>query len=203
MLCILLPAGSNPTPTNPTKCARSRKGAGVSCCAPSSATVKVGMGYLVAPPTKYPRRSHVSSSSSLEGRKNNGTVYFFTQSCHFFLKHKRKWANVSSPQVKANVRRSSDAGAPMLASPVRDCCTARGHACCGSGDRHREVPCAGSACARCGLAVTNDTCQSELLPVTCYLLSTRRFHAGVLSGRNQVTKVKTIRKDFRQDGEGV
>ena len=30
MPCILLPAGSNPTPTTqPTKCARSRKGAGV------------------------------------------------------------------------------------------------------------------------------------------------------------------------------
>lgn len=50
MLCTLLPAGSNPTPTTqPTKYARSRKGAGVSCCALSSATVKVNEMGVGAP----------------------------------------------------------------------------------------------------------------------------------------------------------
>ena len=51
MPCILLPAGSNPTPTTqPTKCARSRKGAGVFCCAClSSATVISSKGLLGSP----------------------------------------------------------------------------------------------------------------------------------------------------------
>ena len=60
MPCILLPAGSNPTPTTqPTKCARSRKGAGVFCCACLSyATVISSEGLLGSPGSlRYPFHS--------------------------------------------------------------------------------------------------------------------------------------------------